>query len=43
MFGRGAIPETTPTAADERADTDLMLHVCAADQWAGGHTPGIVV
>ncbi len=43
MSGRGAIRDTTPTAAHERADTDLVPDVHAADQWAGGHAPGTVV
>lgn len=43
MSRRRAIRDTTPTAAHQRADTDLVLDVHGVDQWAGGHAPSTVV
>ena len=34
MFGRTAQPETTPDAAHDRPDTQVLLDVREADEWA---------
>jgi rhodanese-related sulfurtransferase len=40
MFGRTTLPVTTPTTAHDRPDTQVLLDVREADEWAAGHAPG---
>ena len=40
MFGRTTLPETTPDTAHNRPDTQVLLDVREADEWAAGHAPG---